>query len=152
MSTTCSIVFNLFIRNIKKKTIKRKCFPYYSPQKGTFTLTPGMGVCGCVGGVGDHFGPQIPTNHKQIVRTTIVHTSGTCFKQSQKISQNVFKIASYILKDTQNTINAFKITVYNTKHPNHTKKHCQRTQHFRTQFQQLEKSENKEYLLHIKFL
>ena len=60
------------------------CLP---PRKGALTLTPGMGV---VGG-GPFTTPKSPptqkiTKHrKQIVRTTVVHTSGT-FKQ---ISKNV---------------------------------------------------------------
>ena len=59
----------------------------------------------------------IPQNHKKKNRTKIIHTSGTFFKKSQKNSKHIFKICSYIQKNTPNPINAFKITVYNTNTP-----------------------------------
>ena len=68
-----------------------------------------------VGDGGDHLGP--PKSQK-IVRTKFVHTSGTLFPKSQK---HIFKISSYIQKNTANPINAFKITIYNTKHTKSTK-------------------------------
>ena len=52
------------------------------PCKGTLTLTPGM-----------EGGTTIPQNHEKSqkeIRTSIVHTSGTCFKNVKKHFQHIF--------------------------------------------------------------
>ena len=43
----------------------------------------------------DHLGPTIPNNLKKIVRTKIVHTSGTFL---EKMFKDLFKTCSYINK------------------------------------------------------
>ena len=55
-----------------------------SPE-GNFDIDAGDGV-----GWGPFRTPQITTNHKQIVRTKIVHTSGTFSKNVQKHLYNIF--------------------------------------------------------------
>ena len=57
----------------------------------------------------DHLGPTVPNNLKNIVRTKIVHTSGTFFRKSRFPT-------SYIQKKTQNPNIIFKISIYNTKY------------------------------------
>ena len=50
----------------------------------------------------------------------------------RKMLKNIIKLCSYIQKKTLNTIHAFKITIYNTKHTNNIKIHVKNNQHFRT--------------------
>ena len=106
-------IFQFFIkiRKINSKTL----FHIFFLLEGSFDIDAGD-VCVCVGG--DHLGPpKIPQNLKRIVRTAIVHTPGTFFPQNVN---NIFKICSYIQKTIQNPINAFKITIHNTKHTKNT--------------------------------
>ena len=96
----------------------RICFP----RKGTLTLTPGMGVC-----VGGHLGPKITNHLPKRFRTKIVHTSGTLF---QKFYKQIFKIYSYIQKNTKSPINALKIATYTTKYTQNTNIHFQKPKVF----------------------
>ena len=82
--------------------------PYFSPQKETLTLTPGMGVGG------GNLGPKHPKNlqkSQRILHTKIVHTSRHFSKNAKKN----FKISSYIQQMTPNSIHAFKIIIHNRK-------------------------------------
>ena len=64
-----------------------------------------------------YFQKSNPPKHLQtIVSTTIVHTSGIVFDLLSKMSKNIFKICSYIQKNTQNPNAIFKITTYCTKY------------------------------------
>ena len=88
-------------------------FTYLFPRKGTLTLTPWMGW--------DHKSPKF--TKKEFVRrmlTLLGHVSKRVIFLSQKI-------CAYIQKKTQNTINTFKITIYNTTHTNNTKTHFQKS-------------------------
>ena len=57
-----------------EKTSKKLFFTYFSPRKGTLTLTPGMGMGGTFR---TKIAQKITKTHKKIVRTKIVHTSET---------------------------------------------------------------------------
>ena len=90
-------------------------FPYLFPPKGTLTLTPGMGMGG-----GIHLEPQISKHLKNIIRTRIVHTSGSFF---QKYLQN---ISIYTEKYTESD-KRIKNNNFNTKYTKDSKTHFQRS-------------------------
>ena len=96
------------------------------PPEGNFDIDAGDGVGG-----GPFRTPQISNKsqkgHNKQVRTIIVHTSGTFFKQSTNIS---LKDLPIYRKNTQNPINTFKITIYIIKHDNNTKTHLNKSNMF----------------------
>ena len=108
-----------------KKSIKTNIFHIFFTQKGTLTLTPGMGMGWWWGG-GDYLGPPNPPKSQKYI--SYENCSHFCDFVFSKMSNSIFKISSYIQKKTQNPINAFKITIYNTKHTNNTKTHLNKSQ------------------------
>ena len=69
-------------------------------------------------------GPKIPNNLKQMVRTKIVHTSGTFLEHFRKNRKHfVFRLCSHIQSNTQNPNPIFNITIYGTKCTNNAKTH-----------------------------
>ena len=81
-----------------------------------------MGVGGWVG-VG---GQQITTDHKKSQKDS-PYENWSLLDMFQKMCKSIFKICSYIQKMTPNPINAFKITIYNTKHTNNTQIHFEKS-------------------------
>ena len=86
------------------------------PLEGNFDIDAGDG--------GGQFRTTTPHKSKKIVRTEIVHTIGTFF---QTMSKPIFKICSYIQEKTQDQINAFKISFYNTKNTNNARVHFKKS-------------------------
>ena len=60
-------------------------------------------------------------NFGKIFRTKIVHTSGKIGFVFRKVSKHIFKISSYIQKDTQNPNPIFKVTIHCTKYAQNAK-------------------------------
>ena len=116
--------FNFFI----KITNKHYFFSSKCSAEGNFDIDAGDGGRG-----GDHLGPQIPKHHKKSQKYFVreLFTLLGHFSKMSKISNNVFKICSYIQKKTQNPIIASKITIYNTKYANNAKIHLKTIQTFR---------------------
>ena len=108
-----SVPFFQFFPQKSNKHKKTYYFPYFSPQKGTLTLTPGMGWGGPFRTPKNL--QKSPKNSKNILRTKIVHTSGTFFQKISENLKNIFQICSDIQKNTTNTINTFRISIYNIK-------------------------------------
>ena len=107
-----SNIFQFFYK-ITKITNKCVFFIFFPPERN-------FDIDARDGGGGGPFRTKHPQQFqeitKRIVRTIIVHTSGTFL---QKTFKSIFKISSYIQKNTQNPINALRITVFNTKHTKH---------------------------------
>ena len=93
-------------------------FRFFSPGRELWHWRRGWGMG--VGGGGIRT-PKSQKFNKQLFRTKIVRVSGSLFNKSQNNPKNLFKIFSYIWKDTTNPINAFKIRIYNTKKIKNTK-------------------------------
>ena len=82
---------------------------------------------------------QIQTIHNKLLRTRIVHASGTFV---QKMSKNIFILSSDIQKTTTNPIIALKIIIYNTKHTNNAKIPFRNLQQSKTIEKRRNKSKN----------
>ena len=106
--------FLICFHKTHKRSLNEHLFPYFSPPKGTLTLTPGMGMGG------DNLGPKIkPKSQKHSLYGNCSHFCDI----SQTMLKNIFEICSYIQKMIANPINALKITICNTKNTNNDKIH-----------------------------
>ena len=78
---------------------------------------------GCFSDIRGPFRTKIPKHIKQIVRTRIVHTSGTFLYFKFVFVKTTFKPCSHIELNTQNPNTIFKITIYCTKYTKNAKIH-----------------------------
>ena len=120
----------------------------YSPQKGTLTVTPGMGGR-------DHLGPQITNNlnkSQQITKANsakVGYTSGACFNKCWQISLNYL----HIYRKSHRIWLTLEKKNYNTKHTKNTNIYFPKSNIFeqitKHNFRDIQKKHHNSILLYI---